>query len=166
MSTSSGCSKVSTCMLAGVEVGQQRAPCCQCCQSPSIEKREAETQWFAVPGCHSTHIYGMSDTQPGSHSTHQQHSVCVPPSPQAPLYCPEQYRQTRTVFQSEGPQKSSLCPAGPRKPKASRSLECVHVCLYEADSLCKHTPWHLYICVHIWLCVQSWECLVHPTQMA
>lgn len=42
------------------------------------EERGRDTV-FAVPGCHSTHIYGMSDKQSGSYSTHQQQSVYVPP---------------------------------------------------------------------------------------
>lgn len=168
MLNSSGYSKGSMCACRSGGGGQKWVPCCHTALSMSIhgEEKSRDTV-FAVPGCHSTHVYGMSDTQPGSHSTHQQQSVCVPPSTPSP-HCTAQSNTASPVQYSRAkdpkrPVYAQLDLGSPEPPRASSVCTCV--CMRQISSLCKHTPWHLCVCVHIWLCVQSWECLAHPTQV-
>lgn len=128
----------------------------QCGQSSSMEKREAETQCLQCQDV-IAHTFMGRQTSSQGHTIPISNSLCTS-SPQ----CTTQINSASSAQYSraKGPPKASLCPTEPRKPRASQRLECVHMCMCEADSQSLHvyTQEHVCVCVSISSCVcKAWS---------
>lgn len=123
----------------------------QCDQSPSMEKREAETV-FAVPRM-SQHTHLWDVRQAARVIWYPSATVCLCIfSPQSTTHIngasPVQYSRAKGL---QKPVCAQMNPGNPGPPAALSVCTCV--CVKQIASLCRYTPWHMCMCVCPFLAV-------------